>query len=169
MANIMYDSFFTDLMDGEIDLKDGTYPIKMALLNNHSPSAGHSTFNDVKDDEAVLDPAGNLPEGEDPETEPAKPAAPSGYTAGGVVLTGIELTNKTFKANSPTWTIEDATLTATHGVIYQDTENAETSQLICCLDFGGAKVVVSENTRPSSTPANFTVNLHASGVFSFSA
>lgn len=83
----------------------------------------------------------------------------TGYTAGGVTLTGKTLTqNNTtdrgvFDANDPTWTV----LTAPdirYAVLYKSTGTSSTSQLMVIYDLGAQ----------SQTGASFTVQFDTAGA-----
>jgi hypothetical protein len=88
----------------------------------------------------------------------------TGYTAGGVALTGKTVTydaatnTLTLDADDPAWA--NSTITARYLVFYKDTGVATTSPLISYVDFGA---------DVSSTNAAFTYQLPASGLVQITA
>ena len=89
----------------------------------------------------------------------------TGYTAGGVALTGVTLSydtaSNTFKldANDPAWA--SSTITAAYAVFYDSTPSTDaTRPLICYVDLGG---------NISSTASTFTVQLDANGIINLTA
>jgi len=135
MADIIYDSFMSELALGNHDLEDDT--IKIALLKNtHTPSSDDDDFADVSGDE---NPAG------------------SGYTSGGETLANVAVTESgvtiTVDADDPLW----SALTATnlrYAVIYNDTHASD--GLIYLFDFGADK---------SPSGENFTIQFDSDGIF----
>ena len=87
----------------------------------------------------------------------------TGYTAGGVPLTGVTLSydtaSNTFKldANDPAWA--SSTITARYAVFYDDTP-ATNKPLISYVDLDG---------NISSTNSTFTVQLDANGIINLTA
>jgi hypothetical protein len=83
----------------------------------------------------------------------------TGYTAGGATLQNVSWNRSggtvTFDADNVTWA--NSTITARYGIIYDD--DATNDELCVCLDFGEDK---------TSSNGNFTVNFHASGIFTLS-
>ncbi len=142
MANIVYDSFFTHLMDGNIDLNTNT--IKCILLQGSSglapytPSLAHEFLSDIIANEIVL-----------PTT---------GYVTKGGTIAGATITSKKFDANDIAWTIT-GTMTAAYAVLYKVGTTDADSPLICMLDLGGEQ---------TTTDGVFTVQFHSEGIFSFS-
>lgn len=115
MASLIYDSFRSDILNGNIDLTDDT--IKIALVtSSYTPvQATHNFFDDVTNE-----------------------VSGTGYTAGGATL-GSKVVSVTsnvakFDATDPSWTT--STITARGAVIYKSTGNSATSNLICYIDFG---------------------------------
>lgn len=84
----------------------------------------------------------------------------TGYTAGGVALTGVTSTVTgnvwTLNATSPSWAT--STITANQIIFYDTT--AGTEQLIAFADFGGAV---------SSTASTWTYTINASGIVTATA
>lgn len=142
MANLVYNSLFEKLMNGEIDFDTDT--IKIALLKDtYSPDAAHDTWADIKADQVT---------------------GVTGYnnTAGGSALAGVTIADKKLDATNPVWTIT-GTLTCAYAVIYKYIDDAgspdDTSPLVCLLDLGGNKSV---------TDGNFTIEFHANGIITWS-
>ena len=80
----------------------------------------------------------------------------TGYTAGGASLSTQTLTEAAtlkWDAADIAWT--GATFSASHAVIYDDTNAAD--ELICSIDFGTAKTVSS---------GTFTIVFHTDGIIS---
>ena len=143
MANIVYDSFFTNLMEGDIDLD--TDNIYCAIIKDtYTPSAAHTAWSDVSGNEAAT-----------------TPVALEGYIVGGGALTKSVSTNK-FDATDITFTITATnTLAGAYAVIYKNAAGAAPvagDLLICCLDLGGTKTVVA---------GDFTVQFHSNGILTF--
>lgn len=87
----------------------------------------------------------------------------TGYTAGGVLLTGVSSSvggsnNSvyTLTASNPSWTT--STITANQAVFYDS--SATTEQLIAFWDFGGAL---------SDSSGTFTLLINAAGIFTDTA
>lgn len=135
MTDIIYDSYMQSESKQEHDLENDT--IKIALMKNtHTPDQNDDVWADVSGDE---NPAGD------------------GYTAGGVTLANVTVTETGVKihidADDPVWT----TLTATnleYAIIYNDTHASDA--LIYLLDFG---------TTKSPTAENFQIQFDEDGIF----
>ena len=131
MASGIYNRFKANLMNKEIDMEADT--IKCMLLDNsHSFSAAHNVIGDV---------SGNEISG-------------SGYSAGGAALANKAVTQAAttkFDADNTAW--NSASFTAYHAVLWDDTIG--TDDLICSIDFGGAKTVTS---------GTFTIQWHEDGI-----
>lgn len=138
MASGIYNRFKANLMNKEVDLEADT--IKVALLDNsHSFNADNNTWSDVS----------------------ANEISGTGYTAGGEELTNKSVTQDdtndkaVFDADDVSWS--SATFTAYHAVLYDDT--LANDDLICSIDFGGAKSVSS---------GTFTIQWDADGIITLS-
>ena len=138
MASGIYNRFKANLMNKEVDLEADT--IKVALLdNNHSFNADDNTWSDVS----------------------ANEISGTGYTAGGEELTNKSVTQDdtndkaVFDADDVSWS--SATFTAYHAVLYDD--SLASDDLICSIDFGGAKSVSS---------GTFTIQWDADGIITLS-
>jgi len=140
MASGIYNRFKANLMSGAVNLDSGGDTIKVALLDdNHSFVADHDTWSDVS----------------------ANEISGTGYTAGGETLTNQSVTQDdtndkaVFDADDVSWT--SATFTAYHAVLYDDTLASD--DLICSIDFGGAKSVSN---------GTFTIQWDADGIITLS-
>ena len=136
MADIIWNAFKANIMNGGIDLD--TQTIKVALVT--------STF------------APNIDTEED-FADVTNEITGTGYTAGGQALTTKAVTiddtdnEGVFDADDVTWST--STITARGAVVYYDSTVAATSLLICYLDFG------SDQT---STAGDFTIAWNAEGI-----
>lgn len=117
MASVFFNSFFVDLLGGNIDFDTDT--IKIMLTNGYSPNIdSHNRRDDVTNEVSA-----------------------SGYTAGGVTLTSPTLTqdntNDLGKFDAADVSIA-ANITADGAVIYKSTGTAANDPLVCFIDFGSA-------------------------------
>lgn len=132
MASGIYNRFKANLMNKEVDLEADT--IKVALLSaDHSFSATHNTWSQVSANEI---------------------AGTGNYTTGGATLgnkTVTQAATTKWDADNTAWA--NATFTAAHAVLYDDTH--ATDDLIMSLDFGGAQTIAG---------ATFTINWHSDGI-----
>jgi hypothetical protein len=136
MANVIYNSFKRDIMNGGIDLDTDT--IKVALVtSSYTPDQdAHDNFDDVTNE-----------------------VSGTGYTAGGATLGSVSVSadntdnEGVFDAADTTWT--SSTITARGAVIYKSTGTASTSKLIAYIDFGADK---------SSSAGNFTIQWDSEGI-----
>lgn len=140
MADLIYNGFKKNIMNGNIDLDTDT--IKVALVTSaYTPDQdAHEFFSSVTNE-----------------------ITGTGYSAGGASLANKTVTqdntnNKgVFDADDVTWA--SATITARGAVIYKSTGTASTSPLLCYLDFGSDK---------TSSGGNFVVQFGASGILNLS-
>jgi len=137
MANLIYNSFKRDQMNGSIDLDTDT--IKMMLVTStYTPNQDtHTKRSDVTNE-----------------------VVGTGYTAGGVALANktvvVDNTGNTGVFDADDITIATATITARGAVLYKSRGGASTAdELIAYLDFG---------SDISSTAGNFVVTFSASGI-----
>jgi len=137
MADVIYNSFKKDIMDGTIDLDTDTFKI-MLVTSAYTPDQdAHSTRANVSNE-----------------------VTGTGYTAGGETLTGTTVTQDNTN-NRGEWDFDDpswasSTITARGAVIYQSNGGASSADpLICYLDFGSDQ---------SSSNGSFTINLNAEGL-----
>lgn len=136
MANVIYNAFKKNIMNGGIDLDTNT--IKVALVTS-SYTPNQDTHEDMAD-------VSNEVEG-------------TGYTAGGAELANKTVTADTtdnegvFDADDVTWA--NSTITARGAVIYKSTGTAANDLLIAYIDFGEDK---------ASSAGNFTITWGAEGI-----
>ena len=137
MANLIYNSFKRDQMNGSIDLDTDT--IKMMLVTStYSPNQDtHTKRSDVTNE-----------------------VVGTGYTAGGVTLANktvtVDNTGNTGVFDADNITIATATITARGAVLYKSRGGASTAdELIAYLDSG---------SDISSTAGNFVITFSASGI-----
>lgn len=86
----------------------------------------------------------------------------TGYIAGGQSLTGVAVTTVTtndakFDANDVTWTASGGSITASYGVIYNDTDANDPP--LAFIDFDGSK--------SAGDGTDFKITWNASGIFLF--
>ena len=136
MADVIYNTFKKNIMNGGIDLDTDT--IKVALVTSaYTPNQDtHNDFADITNE-----------------------VTGTGYTAGGATLGTKTVTQDdtdnegVFDAADVTWST--ATITARGAVIYKSTGTAANDLLICYLDFV---------TDQSSSAADFIIAWNAEGV-----
>jgi len=136
MADVIYNSFKRDIMNGGIDLDTDT--IKVALVTStYTPDQDvHDNFDDVTNE-----------------------VSGSGYTAGGATLASAAVTvdntdnEGVFDAADTSWTT--STITARGAVVYKSTGVASTSKLICYFDFVSDK---------ASSAGTFAISWNAEGI-----
>lgn len=136
MADVVYNQFKKNIMNGNIDLDTDT--IKVALVtSSYTPDADtHEDFADVTNE-----------------------VTGAGYTAGGQTLSNAAVTADTtddegvFDADDVTWST--STITARGAVIYKDSGVDSTSWLIAYLDF---------TSDQSSSSGDFTISFGAEGI-----
>lgn len=136
MADVIYNAFKKNIMNGSIDLDTDT--IKVALVT--------SSYTPNQDTDDMFDDVTNEVSG-------------TGYTAGGASLANKTVTQDNtdnegvFDADDVTWST--STITARAAVVYKSTGTASTSPLICYIDFGSDKI---------STAGNFIIAWNAEGI-----
>lgn len=136
MANVIYNAFKKNIMNGGIDLDSDT--IKVALVtSSYSPNIDtHEDMADVTNE-----------------------VTGTGYTAGGASLANKAVTADTtgdkgvFDADDVTWS--SSTITARGAVLYKSTGVAANDLLIMYVDFGSDKV---------SSSGNFTITWDSAGI-----
>ena len=138
MADTIYNRFFANIMNKEVDLEADT--IKVALLSSsYTPNKDHNTWSDVSANEITG----------------------TGYTAGGATLANKSVTQDdtndqaTFDADDVTWA--SSTITARYAVLYDDTLTND--DLVAIFDFGSDQ---------SSSSGNFTLQFNSSGIMALS-
>lgn len=137
MADVIYNSFKRDIMNGSIDLDTDT--IKVALVTStYTPNQDtHTKFSDITNE-----------------------VSGTGYTAGGATLANKAVTadntdnEGVFDADDVTWST--STITARGAVLYKSRGGAASAdELICYIDF---------TTDKSSTAGNFTLQWNSEGI-----
>jgi len=88
--------------------------------------------------------------------------AGTGYTAGGQVLASVAVTTVTtndamFDATDASWTASGGTVSASHAVIFNDTDANDPP--LAYIDFGG--------TQTAGAGTDFKILWNASGIFTF--
>ena len=120
MADVIYNSFKSDLMKGAIDLDTNSFKC-MLVTSAYTPNQDtHTTKANVTNE-----------------------VSGTGYTARGVALSGLAVTTDNtgnrglWDFNDPTWAA--STITARGAVFYKDTGTDATDLLIAYIDFGSDK------------------------------
>ena len=137
MADVIYNSFKRDQMNGTIDLDTDTIKL-MLVTSSYTPNQDtHSKRSDVTNEVVGV-----------------------GYTSGGVTLANKTVTqnntNNTGVFDADDITIPTATITARAGVLYKSRGGAASAdELIGYLDFGA---------NISSTAADFLITFNANGI-----
>lgn len=137
MANVIYNSFKRDIMNGSIDLDTDTIKL-MLVSSSYTPDQdAHTKRSDVTNE-----------------------VSGTGYTAGGATLANKTVTadntdnEGVFDADDVTW--PSSTITARGGVLYKSRGGASSAdELIAYVDFG---------SDITSTGATFTVAWAAEGI-----
>lgn len=137
MADIIYNSFKRDIMNGSIDLDTDTINV-MLVTSTYTPDQdAHTKRSDITNE-----------------------VSGTGYSAGGSALAGKAVTvdntdnEGVFDANDLSWTT--STITARGAVLYKARGGASSAdELICYLDFG---------TDKTSTAGTFTISWNAEGI-----
>jgi len=135
MANIVPDSFKTDLLGAVFDFDSGGSTFKLALYTSlasfSTATTAYTTTNEVS-------------------------SAGTNYTAGGNTLTnnGVAISSNVAYVDFADTTFTSVTLTAVGALIYKDTSN----EAVLVLDFGGSKTAtngdfVIQFPSPTSTTA----------------
>jgi hypothetical protein len=137
MADIVFNSFKRDIMNGSINLASDTFKI-MLVTSAYTPDMdAHTKRSDVTNE-----------------------VSGTGYTAGGATLGSLAVTvdntdnEGVWDAADVSWTT--ATITARGAVIYKSRGGASSAdELVCYLDF------VTDKT---STAGTFAVQFNAEGI-----
>jgi hypothetical protein len=137
MADLIYNSFFTDSSKGNIDLDTDTFKL-MLVTSSYTASKLHNRRDDITNEVAN----GN------------------GYTTGGATLANVTVTQDDtndlakFDADDVSWA--GSTITARGAVLYKSRGGASSAdELVKYFDFGSDQ---------SSVGAAFTVQFNASGI-----
>lgn len=86
----------------------------------------------------------------------------NGYTTGGATLTSVAVTTETtndakFDAADVTWTASGGAITASYGILYNDTDTDDPP--VAFIDFGGSE--------SAGDGTDFKIIWNASGIFTF--
>lgn len=136
MADVIYNAFKKNIMDGSIDLDTDTIKV-MLVTSVYTPDQdAHEFISDVTNE-----------------------VSGTGYTAGGATVANGTVTQDNtndkgvYDGDDITWVA--STITARGAVIYKDTGVTTTSPIIAYLDFG---------TDQSSSNGPFTIQFNADGI-----
>ena len=136
MADLIYNSFFTDLSKGKIDLDTDTFKL-MLVTSAYTPTKTHAKRSDITNE-----------------------VTGTGYTAGGATLANVTVTQDNtndlakFDADDVSWA--NSTITARGAVLYKARGGAASAdELVKYFDFGSDQ---------SSVGAAFTVQFNANGI-----
>ena len=133
MANIVPDSFKTDLLEGTFDFGTSGSTFRLALYTDISgfstSTTAYTTTNEVS-------------------------SSGTNYTAGGNTLTnnGVAISSNTAYVDFADLTFSSVTLTADSALIYKDTTN----EAVLVLDFGGDKTATNGDFVIQFPTANST-------------
>jgi len=136
MADMVFNNFKKNIMNGNIDLDTDTIKVMLVTLSYSPNQDTHEFMSSVTNE-----------------------VTGTGYTAGGQALASKAVTVDTtddegvFDAADITWST--STITARAAVLYKDTGASTTSPLICYFDFGSDK---------SSSAGNFTISWNSEGI-----
>lgn len=136
MADVIYNAFKKNIMNGGIDLDTNTIKV-MLVTSSYTPEQ------DTHEDRADV----------------TNEVTGDGYTSGGAEITNKAVTQDNtdnegvFDGDDVTWSA--STITARGAVIYKSTGDASTDLLVCYIDFGSDK---------SSSSGNFTIQWNAEGI-----
>lgn len=136
MADVIYNAFKKNIMNGNIDLDTDT--IKVALVTStYTPNQDtHEDYADITNE-----------------------VVGTGYTAGGDTITNPAVTQDNtdnegvFDGDDVTWST--STITARGAIVYKDSGVDATSWFVCYLDF---------TTDQSSSAGDFTISWNAEGI-----
>lgn len=136
MANLIYNSFKRDIMNGSIDLDTDTIKC-MLVTSSYTPVNTHDKRDDVTNE-----------------------VSGAGYTTGGATLASVTVSvdntddEGVFDAADTAWT--SSTITARGAVLYKSRGGASSAdELIAYIDFGSDQI---------STSGTFTIQWNAEGI-----
>lgn len=136
MADVIYNAFKKNIMNGGIDLDTDTIYV-MLVTSAYTPDA------DADNDRADV----------------TNEVSGTGYTTGGAEIANGAVTQDNtddegvYDGDDVTWS--PSTITARGAVVYQSTGLAANDLLICYIDFGSDK---------SSSAGNFTIQWNSEGI-----
>lgn len=137
MANAIYNSFITDVFNGDIVPGSDTFKI-MLVSSSYTPNVDtHAKRSDITNE-----------------------VSGTGYTAGGATLSNVSVTQDnatdTTKIDADDVTWADSTITARGGVIYKSRGGlASADEVVCYFDFGSDQ---------ESSNGDFTIQFNTSGI-----
>lgn len=133
MASGIYDSFFQQSVNGNIDWDSDTIKIALVTSSYVVDLVNHDYFDDITNE-----------------------VSSSGYTAGGATLSNASISTAsnviTLDADNIVW--NTVTFNARAAIVYKDTGTDSTSPLMFYYDFV---------TDRSPSGANFTINVNSLG------
>lgn len=133
MANLKYDSFKQELLQGVHDFDTDSYKM-MLVTSSYTATAGHSKRSDITNE-----------------------VSGTGYITGGATVanlaTSLSSNTATLDGDDVVWS--SSTITARAGVLYKDNGGAASAdELVAYFDFG---------SDITSTNGDFTAQVNASG------
>jgi len=137
MADVIYNSFKRDIMNGALDLDTDTIKVMLVTSTYTADQDAHTKRSDITNE-----------------------VSGTGYTAGGSALANKAVTvdntdnEGVFDADDLTWST--STITARGAVLYKSRGGASSAdELLCYIDFGSDKI---------SSAGNFTITWDAEGI-----
>jgi len=137
MADVIYNSFKRDIMNGALDLDTDTIKVMLVTSTYTADQDAHTKRSDITNE-----------------------VSGTGYTAGGSALANKAVTvdntdnEGVFDADDLTW--PTSTITARGAVLYKSRGGASSAdELLCYIDFGSDKI---------SSAGNFTITWDAEGI-----
>jgi hypothetical protein len=137
MADLIYNSFKRDIMNGSIDLDTDTIKVMLVTATYTPDQDAHTKRSDVTNE-----------------------VVGAGYVSGGSALAGVSVTadntdnEGVFDANDLSWAT--STITARGAVLYKSRGGAASAdELICYVDFG---------SNITSTGGTFLITWNAEGI-----
>ena len=131
MANVVYTSFYRDLLKGDIDLDTATVKA-MLTTNSYTENKDHARRSEVTNEITA-----------------------TGYTAGGVTITpvvsAVDTTNDRVTLTLPAASWAGFTGTARKIEYYVSTGTAANDPLIACVDFGADVTLTATTLQVTAT------------------
>lgn len=139
----LYESAKEFIADGSIDLDTHSFKCALFLSTSNCDTLSNDELGDLTNQHANA----------------------SGYTTGGVALTGVTWTRSggtvTFDCDNPVWAASGGNIVARFAVIYDDTHATDALLAVCLLDTTPADVTATDGNT-------LTISVHSSGVFTLS-
>ena len=136
MADVIYNAFKKNIMNGTIDLENDVIRVALVTSSYTPDQDAHEFFDDITNE-----------------------VVGTGYVQEGAALASKAVTadntdnEGVFDAANVTWS--SSTITARGAVLYEDTGTPSTSALIAYIDFGSDK---------TSTAGDFTIEWNSEGI-----